>query len=150
MKETDIAWAAGFFDGEGTVDIAKRINYWVRKSDNTKQSYEYYVLRVRASQVDLEPLIKLQNWFGGSINKRDKQGVASWEAQGPKAEIFLEGVLPYLTVKKIQASLALEYRKTLIKHKTRRWHTKETLEAVAHVRDLIVKDRQSKSGLRYV
>jgi len=124
MKDTDAAWAAGFFDGEGYVGIARRRNKWLRKKDNTIQEYTAFCLVVKIGQVVEEPLIKLQKLFGGSIAKTARHKtktnwhqIRNWEIQGPAAETFLIKVRPYLIVKAQQADIALQYRLTVNKGK---------------------------------
>jgi hypothetical protein len=50
MRTTEIAWAAGFFDGEGTVRISSNRNY------------------LAVQQNKPEPLLKLQTIFGGNVH----------------------------------------------------------------------------------
>lgn len=106
MKETDIAYFAGFFDGEGCT------NYYVRKATNGK---EYFILTVRIFNTNKEPLLKCKEVFGyGSIsthnryNKPKYQTCYNWNCSGKNAKHFLETVLPYLTVKKEHVKILLE------------------------------------------
>lgn len=124
MEDMDIAWAAGFFDGEGYVGIARRRNKWTRKRDNTVQQYDYYTLVAKVGQVVEEPLLKLQQLFGGTITKTPRNllkpkwhQIRTWELQGETAENFLVSIRPYLVVKAQQADIALEYRLTVGKGK---------------------------------
>jgi intein-encoded DNA endonuclease-like protein len=59
MKETEVAWAAGFLDGEGN------FRYQLR----THKSRTHYVGRliVQASQVDRRPLDRLACILGGKV-----------------------------------------------------------------------------------
>jgi LAGLIDADG endonuclease len=111
MKETDIAWAAGFIDGEGSLNIQHLKKHWTRKRDGKLLYYSYFVLQLMASQKSEEPLCKLQELFGGTILKRKYCGVGIWAIQGPKAAFAISKMLPYLTTKREQASIAIEYRK---------------------------------------
>jgi hypothetical protein len=86
----DIAWAAGFYEGEGTCNYATRSQHVV------------------VNQVEREPLEKLQRMFGGTIRpiKAHHRSQASWRwcAHGPRAR----GVMMTLYVllsKKRQAQI---------------------------------------------
>jgi hypothetical protein len=67
-KLADIAWAAGFIEGEGT---------FTRLRGARAKNYSF---RVSASQKNLEPLLRLQEVFGGSI-KTKKCKKSWWEEQ---------------------------------------------------------------------
>jgi hypothetical protein len=97
VKETDVAYAAGFFDGEGHVrcDIVKG----------------YPMLSLNVSQNERRPLEWLQILFGGHIhaqrgNKRSLCFV--WQVNTNEAARFIEVVLPYLMVKEAEAQEALD------------------------------------------
>ena len=68
----DLAWAAGFLDGEG--------NYYFRHGPG-----------VQASQCDLRPLERLQRILGGTINGPHgpyggrKSPFWNWQVYGPRA-----------------------------------------------------------------
>ena len=103
-----IAWAAGFIDGEGTVCISKG-----KPSKNGVSPR--YSLVVQAGCTRLEPLLRLQSLFGGSIHahnhSRAKESWKSyfiWYISSIKAVSCLKCVLPYFTIKGEQASLGLE------------------------------------------
>lgn len=89
-----VAYAAGFFDGEGCVRL--------QANQNGKQS-----LRVYIAQKDVRPLEYLQPFFGGLIRKY-KSNVA-WQLQlfGLAGYEFLVAVEPFLIVKRAQAQLAI-------------------------------------------
>lgn len=67
ISMTDLHWAAGFLEGEGTfVAIAgKRANGMLRASFN---------LSVNAAQNEVEPLEKLQRIFGGNLYRNTRNG----------------------------------------------------------------------------
>jgi len=103
-------WAAGFFDGEGTVHLTKRGE-----------------LIVMANQIVERPLMALQRAFGGNIRPvparvpgyRDQW---SWVATGPRARNFLTTIRPYLLVRGTVADAALE------EHALNRWERGRKLE----------------------
>lgn len=80
--EVDVAWAAGFWEGEGSV---------CKASTNTFQ--------ITATQKNLEPLLRLRQWFGGSVTQR-RGGLFSWQVSGPLARQFVPRVWPYLSARR--------------------------------------------------
>lgn len=102
MRDVDIAYAAGFFDGEGHVrcDIHNG----------------YPMLKVSVSQQDPQPLDWLQTLFGGRVYFRTvgstkyrfkTNGCHTWQIHTTDAYLFLDVVLPYLMVKKQEAEEAM-------------------------------------------
>lgn len=95
----DIAYAAGFFDGEGCVYIAKEKTW--------------YKLHIQASQNVRDPLDFLQDLFGGTVtlHKQTKGGeIYSWRLSGSKASEALKKMLPYFFVKQHQAYVAINFQ----------------------------------------
>jgi len=81
MKETDVAWAAGFFEGEGSLTICF--------------SYEFHG-QVSASQKAREPLDKLVKLFGGRVHLRKRDSCYIWQLASKKALPFLKKIYPYI------------------------------------------------------
>jgi len=109
-----IPWAAGFFDGEGSISLSKhRIN---------KGRYISFLLHMKASQNSLEPLLTLKSLFGGSIYRKrrnpEKNWADSWEwvLTGKAVSRVCSELLPYLQVKNGQASLAIQYTEIASHH----------------------------------
>ncbi len=97
MTRDDIIWAAGFFDGEGTVGA--------------------YNGAVIAAVVNTyrPSVVWLQDRFGGSVVKvRDQhdhvRAAWRWTVCGSAARRFLSTVLPWLQEKLPQAEVALSMR----------------------------------------
>ena len=109
MTDSDRAYAAGFFDGEGCIVIA-----FPKKS---KSGRRYHRLDVAVAQVDPRPLRWLLDLYGGRLDTptpREKgRPVWHWRLNGPTAEAFLRSVRPYLIVKAEQADVAFEFRATV-------------------------------------
>lgn len=108
VDETDKAWAAGFFEGEGTVGIGRR---W---TDDT------FRLQVQASGVDPTPLRRLRSIWGGSLNtvKGRQQHVTRreawvWTLQSQMAAGFLRDVGPYFASDRqiARARLAMAFQR---------------------------------------
>jgi hypothetical protein len=103
MKKEDIAWAAGFIDGEGTIGV-------YRHRDHKKGSW-YFEPLVQASNTDRVPLLKLKRLFGGNVvivthNHIDPLSHYSikdcfhWKVVYRRAFWVAKLILPYLTTVK--------------------------------------------------
>lgn len=105
-RQTRVAWAAGFFDGEGSVGTPTRRH-----------------INISISQVDPRPLAIVKELFGGKIFFHDSAGVRRngdrWKPQwryhlsGYQASVALREMLPYLIVKRDSAELAIEMARTM-------------------------------------
>lgn len=101
MTDTDIAWAAGFFEGEGHVKAVVR---------GRSKSY----ISIDVSQVYREPLDKLQELFGGKVYgpygpyATNKQAYFLYTAYNTKAVNALTLMMPYLFRKGVQAQEVLQ------------------------------------------
>lgn len=97
--QTDAAWAAGFIDGEGCIDL--------------KQNKASATARLRVTQVEREPLDKLVEMFGGKIYpKKEKRGRDGYEWQllgDTNVEFALYQMLEHFTVKRKQVVFLLDY-----------------------------------------
>lgn len=101
LTTKDIAWAAGFMEGEGSFyyDAAGRASS----------------LTVRAAQVQREPLERLQRMFGGTIGHyengkgRKAQWIHQWYVHGKRAAEVIMTLLALLSPRRFeQAVKALE------------------------------------------
>lgn len=107
---TELAYLAGFLDGEGNIRIAR----------NSKNAKGYY-LRISATQVSVAPLALLQSRFGGYIYKRKhvqrrdgcirRVPTSEWVLSGPRASQALRDLLPYLVVKRDAAIIGIDFQK---------------------------------------
>lgn len=105
----DLAYIAGFFDGEGWLGIIRRQS---GKNKKTGKKYTQYLLMLGAGQNDPRPIGFIQARFPGSI-RAAKQGnhmFYTWQLASQKAEDFLIAVAPYLINKREQCELAMHYR----------------------------------------
>lgn len=100
FNKLDLAWAAGFLDGEGCIHLSER---------NRKNKLEHE-LRLCASQVGEEPIIKLKKLFKGNV-RYGEEDVVTWEVSNLQAISILKLLLPYFVVKTKQAKVALKYEK---------------------------------------
>lgn len=107
---TELAWAAGFFDGEGCVIVE------LSKNDKCRHGYRT-VLHAQVSQTSLPCLELFLEWFGGKIvtsrdrtpNGRRWSVQHRWGIKNEGAIDFLKQIRPYLVVKAEQVDVALKY-----------------------------------------
>lgn len=96
-----LAWAAGFFDGEGSITLRK-------------QSRRSVSLVINVSNKNLNGLQRLHSHFGGRITcDKRSGGCYCWTASDRVAEQFLRSVRPYLAQKDTVADLAFRFRETI-------------------------------------
>lgn len=105
-REDIVRWAAGFFDGEGSVVISRGTRPSTGKI--------FHGLKCRVVQVDPAPIKLLQDTFGGRIhlNKtRTKtwQRCWIWEKHGEDAQLFLSEIAPFSIVKRQAIQIGLEF-----------------------------------------
>ena len=99
-------YIAGFFDGEGCVNIRR-------------QKMRYYQCQVIMPQCDLSILEEMRNLTGGlgRLHESKKQPtennrasrIWTWNMQGPMVEEFLRLIYPWVRVKRDEVELALEF-----------------------------------------
>ena len=104
-----LAWAAGFFDGEGCVLVSPR------------SSGKFHCLFTSVTQQDPTALHLLKQRFGGNVTpdktatsdsyerKRGAALVWRWKASSVEAHAFLRAIQPYTVVKAEQVRIALEF-----------------------------------------
>lgn len=101
--EAECVWAAGFFEGEGTVTIG------VRKSDET------YRLIAIIANTDRPLLELLQGIWGGWLQpaygeRPGRVPAWSWTVAGPRAERFICDIGPHIRSERRLAKLKLAMR----------------------------------------
>jgi len=106
MTKIELAYLAGFFDGEGYVGILKR-------NRNPKWNPEYW-LQVSIGQKDAEILEYLMKEFGGHFHTVKRDGSFMWLASHGTAYNLLKYIEPYVRYKKPQVQLALEFQEQMI------------------------------------
>lgn len=101
VPEVTKAWAAGFWEGEGSITIAKRASkrYPLRP---------VYRLRVKAGQRKVEPLQILYDNWGGSLRPRRARESFDWSISCNMAIKFLRDIYPYLKFRHDQVDTGLE------------------------------------------
>lgn len=96
-----IEYAAGFFDGEGCVNIQRRIDTRPRRAG---VGPGYLRLRVSVCNTHVGVLKALCAKFGGSVwtrvkSKPNHKPVFQWNISGPEAAVFLRAIRPHIIVK---------------------------------------------------
>jgi hypothetical protein len=118
-----LAWAAGFFDGEGCIILRKQVN--------KRLGWCSYVLSISVSNTDLRSLQKLEELFGSSVHRRApmvrRKPIWDWRLDALKGERCLRLLLPWLVVKHEQAELALLSRK-YISRRRGAWKSQKDLD----------------------
>jgi hypothetical protein len=115
MRELDLAWLAGIIDGEGSIFVMRQ-----KRKDRERDTN--YIMRVSVDSTDPFMVPECQKIAGGPkiTQTRDNRPECSdrlkWQLNGKKAASLLEELLPYLRVKKEQATLAIEFQRTTKKH----------------------------------
>ena len=112
MKDTVLAWAAGFFDGEGYITIPER------QVTHKEKLYKSHYIRLGINHVDPRPLRKLHLMFGGTLQENvkttgNRHPRCQWQLSCQEAKNFLNCVRPYLVNKDIAADLALQFFETI-------------------------------------
>lgn len=108
----DLAWAAGFFDGEGHVGIHRSR---VRRNDGQAT----YSLQLSLAQIDRRLAARFQSVMGGQLRRYaiTQSGNRApfktvWYAWGQEASRVLVAMLPYLVGKREQAEIAIAFQRT--------------------------------------
>lgn len=90
MNEIELAWAAGFFDGEGSTNVSRTNSGWY--------------IRINIQQNDREVLDRFRSAIGGLGNirgpvqyKYNKNPWYSYSLTGSKAHQVLNLLFPYLS-----------------------------------------------------
>ena len=129
---TDLAWVAGFIDGDGCIAMYHRTDHR-RKNE--------FSLKLNAVNTNLDCLQKIQFMFGGSIHTLHKGDDSRnwkkswvWVTSDRRAEKVLDAISPYLVIKRDQAMLAFEMRELVdTEHKQHR--SEETITKLNTIKD---------------
>lgn len=112
MRQTELAYYAGLFDGEGCIHIRKT---------KTKRQQITYGLVCKISMCNFFVLEQLQQSFGGSLHKEREHKYSNrynklwtWTLSCIMAKAFLIAVYPFLRLKKSEAELAIQFQETKV------------------------------------
>lgn len=140
-RKLKLAWAAGFFDGEGYIGTSKRSSKYKDKT------YESLYIRIGINHVAPEPLEEMVRLFGGNLRKQSLDTVVGnrkqrhqWKITTDKAVIALREMLPYMKNKQYVASLAIDFQDTMNCERTR-WGKvpEEIMKRRQEIREEIIK-----------
>lgn len=112
LTEVEKAYAAGLFDGEGSVQLPYPKN---------TNGARYHKLQVSLTSTDFRVLVWLKERFGGNVMEagyiphRGRKLCNRWACANGIAEAFLVAIRPYLIIKAEQADIGLAFRKTIRK-----------------------------------
>lgn len=102
---SEVAYTAGFFDGEGCVSIARYL----------KRGRPYHTLAIIFTNTDFHVLEWLHRRWGGYLTRPVIRSNPRWRpyrslrfSAGP-ARPLLQAMLPYLIVKKSEVEIALQF-----------------------------------------
>jgi hypothetical protein len=117
MTELDLAYLAGFIDGEGSIGIV------------VVAKHKKYVTQIAACNCNPTPIMLLKELFGGKIrlrnwkNKKWKPNY-EWKLTAKKAAVVIKAILPYLKIKNKQAEIVLRSQQLKGKYTAgmMRWH----------------------------
>ena len=112
-SDVEIAWFAGFFDGEGSIFISPRKRVTILSQHVTTT----YHLRLSIANTDPAALAKCKDiWDAGHFMQHDGKTKKPnhrlswvWRAETVQAAKILYAVLPYLVTKRLQAEIALSW-----------------------------------------
>ena len=99
MKPLDLAYAAGFFDGEGSVSIMRR----------SRNGRVVHYLWAAVGQNDGATLDWLKDNFGGSVYRVKRDGSFYWALSDRTVYLFMKEIEPFLKYKRPQAKLAIRF-----------------------------------------
>ena len=93
MDESEIAYAAGLFDGEGSISLVRQ------------RSNRFHSPQVSVASNDYEVLAWLQKRMGGNIVTKQPRKAAhsvsyDWRLTDRRALAFLQLIRPYLVIKR--------------------------------------------------
>ncbi len=109
FTDEELAYIAGFFDGEGSVTIHENCKPSPRgKSPN-------HTLQVSIGNTDPSILVWIQKEFGGSLTNRPapnerSKAVTQWTVRARSAFPFLLAIEPFVRMKKPQIQKAIEFQ----------------------------------------
>ena len=109
----EAAYMAGILDGEGSLSIG---NF----SGNRKNGDRHYQTNIAVCSTDIELIDWIHSTFGGyrgaytpkQMSKNGRKQVYKWQCSSDRLLHICEITLPYLTIKKRQAEILIQMRKT--------------------------------------
>ena len=110
MRKIDLAYLAGFFDGEGCITLAP--------TQVNKKWQRTFILRVQLVSTNEWAIQAIKFSCGGVVAVDRQKGnhklAYRWVISSNNALVFLKQILPYLKIKRPLAELAIKFQE----HKT--------------------------------
>ena len=135
MLETDVAYLAGLFDGEGHIEL---------QFDKT----HFGNVRINIANTHLETIEWIQENWGGNISRLKGRNnpvfYIRWNSS--KAKDILIQLVPYLHIKKMQAEFTIELMDMLVKYKRRTQYTQDELFCIDELVYAIDRDKHGSSS----
>ena len=139
LEGIDTHWLAGFFDGEGNINIQ-------RYTDGLAVRYGLRVCIQNSQQAILE---RVRQDFGGRIYLTGGAFAGhkqfQWYICGNKAKTFLRALLPFLVLKRELADKAVEFQEVVNTYRGLRLRPFELLETKHREFRALVEDKRSIS-----
>ena len=140
MPKTDLAYFAGFFDGEGCIIIGTKNCTW------NKNHLKTYYLTVSAGSTNHWILELLRFQFEGKVYLRKPQELSrkpfwQWNVQNRQALRFLKTIAPYLKLKKAEADIAIQWQEK--RHMGK--HYNEGERAIAEAQKILLESLKKRS-----
>lgn len=97
MNVDDLNWAAGMFEGEGSITIG---------ASRTPKGKEFYALQCKVPNTDHSIIAFFHDHWPGSIGsdnlkREDRQPQSIWIVKGVKARAFLKQLKPHLRTDRV-------------------------------------------------
>lgn len=125
MNKTDLAYMAGFFDGEGCIVIGFRLMH-------NCISYRLCVDIGQIGKTGKEILNLFHDNFKGKVNlikrRYNQRSYYKWSSHCRQTYQFLKQIYPYVKVKRKQVQLAIEFQELLMNGKTHWLSESEKIE----------------------
>jgi hypothetical protein len=123
MRREDIAYLAGFFDGEGSVTINR-----LKRADHSadgRYKTDSYTLHAVIGNTDPTVVVWAQSLFGGYLvprpaRKAHQKPAVHWVICNQWAMRFLETIRPYLRMKMNVVDVAINFQRAMRKHGPKR------------------------------
>lgn len=126
IRETNLAWIAGFLDGEGSIMITRTSQKTVSWGG---RGLRLAVVASQIKSVESESVLRqLSEQYGGSVH-RVKRSYGDyrywfWQVTGYRATELLRDVLPYLRLKRRQARDGLRFAAIRQKYAPMGYHSR--------------------------
>jgi hypothetical protein len=109
IDDVDLAYIAGFFDGEGSITIHHNAGKSPRGLSPN------HTLQVSVANTDPRVIVWLRDCFGGRTVMRPSKvakwrHVLQWIVRSNAAAEFLKAILPFLRMKREQAEIAIIFQ----------------------------------------